>query len=568
MLDRPGVEAVFAGHVHNWWLDTIGDTRFYMLPSTAFLRHDYAEFYRVEPIIEFGRGDIGRFGYYLIDVHDDGHIAYSLRTWAQRVGVLESPRADADDPAEGHAATVLAHPRLGTLPRVGVELRHPWAEEVEIPATGGVEEFGRKRARNDYPIQALLESSLSLVKVPVQDLLDERVAERMRLLHGEGVSFIVTSIGVPRGVPADAASFGVVSFEVNLPRSAFAGAMQDLQALRAETGVAVTVCKIRGEEDSHFDGVTYNHFVNTGHRSDELEADRADLVELHAAGAIDAVTVRAEAATDLPQMVADASSFAASTGIDVLLAQKLKGPNIATPGVEDRRVTWLALAAAVCTSASEGVSVVFDPFMDVDRGYYPRRGFIDRRYDPREALLAVTGVAGLALGSGRVTMVDASRWSHGVLHFEVDGSPCWLLDESQDAPTVELPAPAWWTELGRHRTVVHEGPVGTDGNGLLLVAGAASSPERHRARRLSDGVGQPDASIAVRCTIMRVASSRRTVPVTVMSSSTTCLARLPAPLPEPSRVRSPTVVARVRCSRSAPSARLSSSATFSMMPSL
>ena len=41
--------------------------------------------------------------------------------------------------------------------------------------------------------------------------------------------------------------------------------------------------------------------------------------------------------------------------------------------------------AIALSQASDRVSYVFDTFMDVDRGYYPRHAFIDRRFDPRDA---------------------------------------------------------------------------------------------------------------------------------------------------------------------------------------
>ena len=43
-IAKPAVEAVFAGHVHNFWYDRAGEAEMYLLPSTAFLRHDFSEF--------------------------------------------------------------------------------------------------------------------------------------------------------------------------------------------------------------------------------------------------------------------------------------------------------------------------------------------------------------------------------------------------------------------------------------------------------------------------------------------------------------------------------------------
>ncbi|MBK9609408.1 MAG: hypothetical protein IPO58_24470 [Betaproteobacteria bacterium] len=151
-------EAMFAGHVHNFWYDVHGGTELYLLPSTAFLRHDYSEFYRINPGNEFGRGDAGKFGYCVVDVHERGHVMRLVRTDGRTL----PPEATYTPRRTPPPANVKNAPFTG----VGVELRHPWAEILDIPSTGGVQEFGRKPARNDYPVMALWEMGARLLKVP------------------------------------------------------------------------------------------------------------------------------------------------------------------------------------------------------------------------------------------------------------------------------------------------------------------------------------------------------------------------------------------------------------------
>ena len=124
LLRKHGVEAMFAGHVHNFWYDVYAETKMYLLPSTAFLRHDYSEFYRVHPGNKFGRGDVAKFGYCVVDVHERGHVMRLVRTGGrtQAPGVAYAPRRVPP------AANVKTAPFTG----VGVELRHPWAEVLEV----------------------------------------------------------------------------------------------------------------------------------------------------------------------------------------------------------------------------------------------------------------------------------------------------------------------------------------------------------------------------------------------------------------------------------------------------
>lgn len=80
MIERCGVEALFAGHVHSFFYHRHGNTDCYLLPATSFFRQDYAELFRIEAAPEHGRNDAEKLGFFMVDVHADGHIARCLRT--------------------------------------------------------------------------------------------------------------------------------------------------------------------------------------------------------------------------------------------------------------------------------------------------------------------------------------------------------------------------------------------------------------------------------------------------------------------------------------------------------
>ena len=54
---------------------------------------------------------------------------------------------------------------------------------------------------------------------------------------------------------------------------------------------------------------------------------------------------------------------------------------------------------------SDRVMLIFDTFMDIDRGYHPRNGFIDRMFNPRPALHAYAAMAHV-LGNAARVMID------------------------------------------------------------------------------------------------------------------------------------------------------------------
>ena len=397
-MARPNVEAVFAGHVHNFWYDRVGRADFYMLPSTAFLRHDLTEFYRIGPAVEFGRGDAEKFGYFVVDVFETGHVAFSVRTHGARLkkGAGEfSP-----------SPTFLSHPQMSTFDRVGAELRHPWTESMQIAATGGVQEFGRKWARNDYPLMALWEMGSRLSKVTDQDFLDEEARARMAHMARLGHRYILTCLGkVPRGLDkASAESAGVVAIEINATWNTFSTQMGALAQLRQKTEVEVFLSKIHTFDDSHFDGKHFNHFVKAGFEPKELAREMDQIKSAIGAGAIDGITVRIEAHEELPEAAQSIAGLLESEGIKGLVSLKTSGLNMATERADDFDMAKRAVQAMLMSKSSESLRYVFDTFMDVDRGYFPRHAFIDRRFDPRASAKAFTVVNALLSGEARLSI--------------------------------------------------------------------------------------------------------------------------------------------------------------------
>jgi len=399
-LRHPCVEGVLAGHVHNFWYDVVGQAELYMLPSTAFLRHDFSEFYRVAPKDEYGRGDAEKFGYFLIDVHEKGHVAKLIRTHG-------AMRGEGPAPARAGGRLPPVHTKTATNDKFALEMRHPWAEVVEVPCTGGVQEFGRKLARNDYPLMAMWEMGLRVLKIPAQDLASPQTLRRARMMSEAGHAFAITSLGLPDGDlfrRADEYGLRIAAVELNLTRQRLAQATAGLQRLRQQTAAPLIYCKVRtGEDDAHFDGKHYSHFVNTGMRLGELDGAQDWLAPLLRDKLLDGATVRLDWGADLLEahqvLAAAAGRWQCTLAAGVKLAHQL-----ATANTDDYAIARLACEAFVAARTGDAVHYAFDTFMDVDRGYFPRNGFIDRRYDPRPAAVALASLNAMLPSAGAATL--------------------------------------------------------------------------------------------------------------------------------------------------------------------
>lgn len=427
LAKRPGVEAVFAGHVHNFWYDRIGEAEFYMLPSTAFLRHDFTEFYRTAPGFEFGRGDVEKFGYFVVDIYADGHVAHSVRT----MGVQASAGAASTPPTSRY----LIHPKTSTFNHVGVELRHPWAESMQITATGGVQEFGRKWARNDYPLLALWEMGVRLAKVPDLDLAEQESRARMKLLARMGHRYIVTALGAPKAklLEHDLASHGVEGFEVNITSDQFALQRDTLRHVRKTTDMKIYYSKIHTADPSHYDGQHFSHFVNAGFQLDELELNKALITEAIRDQAIDGITVRIEATESLPEAANQLMQFSEETGCLILASLKLSGPSLALERADDAANVVSVAQAMVLSKASSNIRYIYDTFMDVDRGYFPRHAFIDRHFNPRQMAKAFACLNAVLSNTGKISLLRNGPPNAKELEFQ-SGETRYLLicDNTQD----------------------------------------------------------------------------------------------------------------------------------------
>jgi len=433
LMARPQVEAVFAGHVHNFWYDRVGTSEFYMLPSTAFLRHDFSEFFRCAPEAgdEFGRGDLQKFGYAIVDVYETGHVCYSVRS--------NGRSAEPGQPCSDQPMSYRAHPKVSGLASIGVELRHPWAESVQITSTGGVQEFGRKWARNDYPLQALWEMGARLAKVPDIDLIEDESRERMQKLAAVGHHFVVTCVGMPKKKALSDVNLknaGVSAFEVNLTAQRFEQAAENLAAIRREHGVKIYYAKLLTADPSQYDGTHFSHVVRAGFELDELDGYIEVITQAVKDGVIDGITVRVDSTQCLRAACRRMQAFHVRTGAQILASLKLSGPGIATERADDAANVASVAHAMVFAATTRGIQFVYDTFMDVDRGYFPRHAFIDRRYNPRPMARAFTTLMAI-LGGGQAVRVAKGSDEKWALRFSV-GSDQYGLTAAQAGAATHL----------------------------------------------------------------------------------------------------------------------------------
>ena len=378
LIERGGVEALFAGHVHNFFYHRYGAADCYLLPATSFFRQDYAELFRIEAAPEHGRNDAEKLGFFLVDVFRDGHVARILRTNGE---TLERG-AEMAPPAE--RVTTL-HPRLGRPAPVGVHLRHPWTEVVTFPYNGPMDEFLRKRARNDYTLMTLWELGVRKLRVPVSDLVEPATRERMRALRGMGHAFTVFCFEPPAGdlleCLAEHAEL-VDALEIVIPWQDAALAARDVPAIASAVGAPVLLAKMETSAEKKTEGSRFSHFVSYGFRASEL-----DLIDAYLAAhaPVDGFVFRLRFDESPWESVPRIAAFAADRGHRAIVNVRLASENPAEYNRDDAAIAGRVAEALLAGFATHACDVFIDTYVDVDRGYFPRHGLFDRRYNPRPA---------------------------------------------------------------------------------------------------------------------------------------------------------------------------------------
>jgi len=455
IVARHKVAAAFTGHVHNFFLNRHADTNFYLMPSTAFVRADYSETLHVDqpPEHENGRNDVAKLGIMVVDVHAETFVPRFVRTFAggepgQALAQRDWPRLP---------------PAAGELPGPGVELRHGWTALYDIPYSSMLDEFRRKRARNDYPILALWEMGVRRLRVPLDDLLDAASRARMQAVAALGSRFAVFHFGWPDETALEL---------VRRHRDLLDGLElilrwpppDDLQARLASTreraGMPLILSRFWNASGESRDGKQVKLLVDHGFTTGD------DLPGALDPAAIGGLVFRIACDTTARTGIAQAVAAAQGRGLRAQVHVRLADDSPARARCDEWRNTCRVLETALCGHFHRGHRVFLDTLGDVDRGYFPRTGLIDRRGNPRLAGRALRNLNGVLSELPPVDVLSWHQTGEGLLGVARAGGKVLLLALN------EMPDQAWDFEVpglqGRH-----EGRRVDLGTGAQAEAGAS-----------------------------------------------------------------------------------------------
>jgi hypothetical protein len=271
---------------------------------------------------------------------------------------------------------------------VTVDLRIPWCDEADIPSAWGLEIFERKYVRNDYPLAALWEMGVKEMRIPISDLLNPRVSNRVKQLSALGHRFAIVMFGLPneeRRAALAQHSPGISRIEVVALFDQWPEFAQSLKELRQGSDFEVYLHAVRPEVE----GWTTHH---------GMHADLTDEVDwvLSQAGLTDAVD---GFVFGIRRDMSPVDGYAAvqrclsGTSYKPLLHVPCVGMYWATSSNDEvAEINELARVAeaTLLARANPDLAIVIDNFVELDRGYCSCWGLVDRLYNPKDGSRVVT----------------------------------------------------------------------------------------------------------------------------------------------------------------------------------
>lgn len=358
------VEAVFSGHVHQFFFNRYRDTKLYCLPPTSFTRQDYAALYPGDPGAEYGRDDADKFGVMLVDVYADGHALRAVPTGGREAapGTTVTPRL----PKRAVVQSLIPH------------MRHSWARAVDLPYNGPMEEFSRKRARNDYPLLRLWQMGIDVVRTPLADLDVPEIRRRIEDWITAGIKFRFFSEDGPDEQALGAIENlgqGVAGFELVRREADDENLLPLLGHLYATLTCPLALCGVTTSADEHREDGGFAHNVSAGF----LWKDRTKIEKALAAHPNVALVFRLSWAEPLEATFEEAARFSAETGRRIEFILQLASGNPAVANFDEPAIVTRVTNALAHARELPLVSLQLDTFATVDRGYSPRTGLIDTR---------------------------------------------------------------------------------------------------------------------------------------------------------------------------------------------
>jgi len=368
-LQNNAVDMILSGHVHHFFYNKLGKTQLYTLPSTSFTRQDYADLFKLGPADEFGRDDKSKYAVTMVDVYADKLALRVINTDGQQ---YESTNSIPN-------FTEVAPP---SNKKICVSMRHPWHESIDLPFNGPMEEFTRKRARNDYNLLRLMQLGINHLRIPLQDLIDPAAHQRIEDCIDQGFVFTVVCLQdawqhVPGAI--EHLSSAIKAIEYVLPTQALYW-KYPTKIDQLDAPVYLGFAHTGAHTDNQSDTATkpFAHTVCSGFKIDKLDCIASWHKKQANESAADGFVVHIPWEESLSQSMDTLKQWLSHNPYQLFVNLRIAKSNPAEQNIDAQCIADRICSAIELVDSIERLELQLDTFMSLDRGYSPRMGLVDR----------------------------------------------------------------------------------------------------------------------------------------------------------------------------------------------
>ncbi|MCP4379760.1 MAG: hypothetical protein GY794_26790 [bacterium] len=306
---------------------------------------------------------------------------------------------------------------------------------MDIPTPWGLEIFERKNVRNDYPLAALWEMGIKDCRIPISDLLNPRVSDRVKQLSALGHRFTIVMFGLPneeRRAALAAHSQGIRAIEVVALFYQWPEFARSLKALRQGSDFEVYLHAVRPEVE----GWTSHH----GMHADLTDEVGWVLSQTDLADAVDGFVFGIRRDMSPVDGYAAVRRCLAGTGYKALLHVPCVDMFWAAESnheVAQKDELARVAEAVLLARTNPDLAVVIDNFVELDRGYCSCSGLVDRLYNPKDGSRLAT-ILNTLLPQQLWDLASQQTAGGRVLSAECDDGLILLISPNSDSASSEV----------------------------------------------------------------------------------------------------------------------------------
>jgi len=361
LIKGSNVEAIFSAHVHRFFYNRFENIDLYTVPATSFVRPEYAGLRTVAPSdSENGRNDIEQLGITFLTINDKSHTIEIQKIYSD-FGLSERSKKS----------------------NLGLWLHRKLGATMDIEYSD-LDLLHRKSARYDHALIHIMNLGVSRIRIPLFDLKDQVVLDRVHWLQRQGIDLTVFSSGPPS--VSDIKIYKLLGFEADwewiLKESEYATFRKVMKNWNGPKGILSRIGKSIRKSDNY-----HSHFPRIG-----FEAEDNALFELAIGNdSLKGVAYRINDSLNIEEEFSIIAENALAHELDIHCHVELPYHSEAKAQTDDSLVNARCLEINSIVKKHPQVTFYIDLLQDKDRGYWCRHGLVDRNDKPRMAYGIIKG---------------------------------------------------------------------------------------------------------------------------------------------------------------------------------